>query len=1092
MKKVLLLNLCLLLVATSQLFAQNHTVTGKVTAKEDGLPLPGVSVIVKGTTNGTQTDVSGKYSLTVPDGAQLTFSFLGYTQQTLTVSGNTLNVVLVASSQQLGEVVVTGALGLTRTRNQQSYAAQQVSGDEVSKQRSSNFINGLSGKIAGLDIKQNNTLGGSTNVVIRGVKSIYGNNQALFVIDGVPIDNTNTNNAHGAGLGGVMASQNTGQGGYDYGTPAADINPDDIEDITVLKGAGATALYGSRGSNGVILITTKKAKKGLGIVINSTITDNSADKSTLPKYQTQYGEGYSTGFISAPGLFNDPNAQVAPTGDDASNGTAFDPNLKVYQWDAFVPGLANYGKATPWVAAKNNPNSFFINSLSTNNSVMVTNGGDNGTFKLGYTRSDERDDVPGTLYIKNKIDFGATYNINSKLSVGANVNYTNQNSKSGEGTGYDGTNSDNRNVMTGFRQWWGLNNDIKELKQAYDLHPDLNTTWNMADPTSGKTGPAYWNNPYFVVLHNYNTATRNRYLGNVNATYKATSWLSFTGRVSLDSYADFDEERYDKGSIGVPYYSRYNKDFHETNFDLYANFDKNFGSDFSLKGLLGTNIRKDYLNSIEAETNNGLVIPGIYALSNTVSSPLPAIELQQKSEVDGVFADATLTWKKLFSVEGTIRRDVSSTLPEGHNAYWYPSVSGGFIFSELLKNLDWLSYGKLRANYAEVGSDAPAYRVLDTYNISPPFDGNPVAIQNLLKNNLSLRPERTRSAEAGLELDFFKSRLHLDGSYYVTKTIDQLIPVNVSTATGYTSYFQNAGTVQNKGIEISISGTPIATQNFNWKITVNWSANRNKVLNLYKDGSGNEAQDLLIAGFQNGESINAPLNQPYGIIRGTDYTYNSKGQKIVDANGEYVINESSNNNIGNTNPKWVGGINNQFTLFKNFHVSFLIDFRKGGDIFSNDLAYGLDDGLYQLTTYTNDLGNSVRAPLTNDSKSGGFIRPGVTSTGAPNTVRVDGSAYGEWGNGAGLLPLKAFVYDGGFIKLREALIGYDLPSSVLGKLGPVKGVTFQLIGHNLWIIHKNIPYSDPEDGLTAGNIQGVQEGSYPTVRTIAFNLKLRF
>jgi len=321
--------------------------------------------------------------------------------------------------------------------------------------------------------------------------------------------------------------------------------------------------------------------------------------------------------------------------------------------------------------------------------------------------------------------------------------------------------------------------------------------------------------------------------------------------------------------------------------------------------------------------------------------------------------------------------------------------------------------------------------------------------------------------------------------------MDELIPTNVSTATGYFNYYLNAGAVQNKGWELSISGTPVASQNFNWKVTVNWSANRNKVVELFKDGSGNQAKDLLLAGFQNGESLNAPLNEPFGIIRGTDYTYKN-GQKLVDDNGEYVINESSNNDIGNTNPKWLMGINNEFTLFKNWHVSFLLDFRHGGDIFSNDLAYGLDDGLYQLTTYTNDLGNSVRAPLTNDSKSGGFIRPGINvNTGQPNTVRVDGSAYGEWGNGAGLLPLKAFVYDGSYIKLREALIGYDIPSRVFGN-GPIKGVTLQLIGHNLWIIHKNIPYSDPEDGLSAGNLQGIQEGSYPTVRTIAFNFILCF
>ncbi|MES2108221.1 MAG: SusC/RagA family TonB-linked outer membrane protein [Bacteroidota bacterium] len=1096
MKKILLLNLCLLLLAVNQLLAQTHTVTGKVTAKEDGLPLPGVSVTIKGTTNGTQTDVNGHYSLSVTDGGQLSFTFLGYAAQLLTPSGDKLDVVMTATAQQLGEVVVTGALGLTRTRNQQSYAAQQVSGDEVSKQRSSNFIDGLSGKVAGLDIKQNNTLGGSTNVVIRGIKSIYGNNQALFVIDGVPVDNTNTNGSHGAGLGGATAAQSSGGGGYDYGSPAADINPDDIENVTVLKGAGATALYGSRGSNGVILITTKKARKGLGITLNTTITDNMADKSTLPKYQTQYGEGYSVakgdgtlnGFNTA-NVFGNPNGLIAPTGDDASNGVAFDPNLKVYQWDAFVPGLANYGKATPWVAAKNNPNSFFINSLSTNNSLLITNGGDNGSFKLGYTRSDERDVVPGTYLQKNKLDFGATYNITPKLTVGANVNYTNQNGKTGEGTGYDGTNSDNRNVMTGFRQWWGLNNDIKELKEAYDLHPTQNTTWNMADPANGLTGPAYWNNPYYVVLHNYSTSTRNRYLGNVNANYKATDWLTFTGRVSLDSYSDFDQERYDVGSIGVPYYSRYNKDFSETNFDLYGTVDKNISSDLNFKALLGTNIRKNYISSIEAETNGGLVIPGLYSLSNTVSTPVPANEVYQKSEVDGAYADATFTWKKLLNLEGTIRRDVSSTLPDGHNSYWYPSVSGGFIFSELTKDyLPWLSYGKIRANYAEVGADALAYRVLDTFIPNAPFDGNAAAQQSTLKNNPNLKPERTRSSELGLELDFFHGRLHFDGSVYQTKTMDELIPTNVSTATGYFNYYLNAGTVQNKGVELSFSGTPVATQNLNWKVTVNWSANRNKVISLYTDGTGNQASDLLIASFQNGESINAPLNQPYGIIRGTDFTYKN-GQKVIDAKGEYVINESSNNNIGNTNAKWLAGINNEFTIMKNFHVSFLVDFRHGGDVFSGDLAYGLDDGLYQLTTYTNDLGKSVRAPL---NQGGGFIRPGVTESGAPNTTRVDGSKYGEWGNGSSKLPLAAFVYDASFIKLREALIGYDIPGSITNKWGPVKGVTLQLIGHNLWIIHKNLPYADPEDGLSSGNLQGIQEGAYPTVRTIAFNLKVKF
>ena len=586
MKKILLLNLCIIVLAVNQLFAQTHTVTGKVTGKDDGLPLPGVTVNIKGTTKGTQTDVSGKYSISVPDGATLSFTFIGYAQQFQPTTSNVVNVVLLPANQQLGEVVVTGALGITRTRNQQSYASQLVTGDEVSKQRSDNFVDGLSGKVAGLEIRQNNTLGGSTNVVLRGVKSIYGDNQALFVIDGVPIGNENTNGS----------TQQSGNGGYDYGSPVSDINPDDIESITVLKGAAASALYGSRGSNGVILITTKKAKKGLGIVVNSTISLSEIDKSTFPQYQKQYGAGYTPGFIPA-NVFGDPNAQVVQTAADASNGSAFDPNLKVYQWDAFDPTSPNYGKATPWVAAKNDPTTFFVKPISTNQSIMITNGGDNGSFKLGYTKSIDNGVIPNSKLDKNLFDFGATYNITPKLIIGANINFYNTNGTGRGGTGYDGTNSDNRNVMTNFRQWWETNVDVQELKAAYQ-RTNSNLSWNMADPADGVTSPAYWNNPYWVTDHNYETDTRNRYLGNINLTYKVTPWLNLTGRTSLDTYTELDQERYDVGSIGVPYYSRFNHNYSETNYDFLANFNKDISKDFNLKALVGANIRKDEDNSI--------------------------------------------------------------------------------------------------------------------------------------------------------------------------------------------------------------------------------------------------------------------------------------------------------------------------------------------------------------------------------------------------------------------------------------------------------------------------------------------------------------
>ena len=988
---------------------------------------------------------------------------------------------MAPSAQQLGEVVVTGALGITRTRNQQSYAAQQVAGDEVSKQRQTNFITGLSGKVAGLEVSQNNAPGASTNVVLRGDKSIYGNNQALFVIDGVPVDNTNRNSS----------DQMAGGGGYDYGSPASDINPESIDNVTILKGAGATALYGSRGSNGVILITTKKGKKGLGITINSTWTVSSLDKSTFPKYQTQYGAGYGQFYSDPSGYFFyfDVNGDgqsdlVTPTTEDASFGAKFDPNLMVYQWDAFDKTSPNYGKATPWVAAKNGPASFFISPLSLNQSIMITNGGDHGSFKLGYTYSDDKGIIPNSSIKKNQINFGATYNIVPKLTVGADINFFQTNGKGRGGTGYDGSNSDNRNVLTGFREWWEMNVDVKELKAAYD-RTGQNITWNMADPESGNYSAIFWNNPYWVTNHNYETDTRNRYLGNVNAVYKPTQWLNITGRVSLDTYAELNEERYDVTSIGVPYYRRINNNFSETNFDLLANADKDLSKDFNLKALLGGNIRKNSRNNIDAVTNGGLIIPGIYALSNSLFSPLPPVENDIHSEVEGIFAGATLTWKKLLTVDGTIRRDKSSTLPEANNTYYYPSISAGFVFSELLKDWKWLSYGKLRANYAQVGSDAPAYSTLDTYFINSAYGTQPQTTLNTFKNNENLKPERTKSKEIGLEFSFFDNRLGFDASYYNALTFDEIIPVRVSSATGYTNEYLNAGSIRNKGIEVSLSGTPVRTKDFKWDIRLNFSHNANQVESLFKDGSGNEAKNLELASFQNGESINAPLGGSLGTIRGSDFTY-VNGQRVVGPDGQYVLTATNNNVIGNTNPDWLGGINNSFR-YKNLTFSFLIDIRHGGSVFSQDMAYGLATGLYPETAGKNDLGNPVRNTIAN---GGGIIRQGVTANGQPNTTRIEATDYSVFGYY--YAPDKAWIYDASYVKLREALIGYSLPKEWISKLGAVKDVTVQLIGHNLWIIHKNLPYADPEDNISSGNIQGIQEGSYPSVRTVSFNLKVTF
>lgn len=1059
--------------------AQDRTITGTVTSSEDKLPIPGVSVKIQGATGGTSTDASGKYAIKVASDAKtLEFSSIGFASQPKPIgSADVINVVLSPDAKILGEVVVT-ALGIQRKRNEVAYAAQTLDGTAVSENRSPNIGSSLSGKVSGLEIRQNNTMGGSTNIVVRGVKSITGNNQALFVIDGVPVANNNMN----------TTGQASGGGGYDYGNPASDINPDDVENITVLKGAAASALYGSRGSNGVILITTKKGKSGLNITVNAGVNYSVIDKTTFPKYQKQYGGGYGPYYgPNGDSYFNSSDINgdgipdlVAPLTEDASYGGKFDPNLLVYQWDAFDPSSPNYKKATPWVAAANDPTTFFERPVSNNQSIMLTNSYDKGSIKLGFNRDDQNGILPNSRIQKNVFNFGTTYNITDKLTAGADVNYFNVDGKGRYGTGYNGNGV--YNPATNFRQWWQTNVDVKELEQAYQ-RTGKNVTWNWSDLTGSK--PIYWDNPYFARYENYETDTRNRYLGNVNLNYKVTSWLNLLGRYSMDTYNQIQEERQAIGSLDVPFYSKYLEDYKESNIDFLANFDKDISKDLNFKGLLGLNIRKQRTQSTYAITNGGLGIPGIYSLSNS-SNPIEApVELDQNREVHGLFGGASFTYKNMLTVDATIRRDVSSTLPKANNAYYYPSVSLGYTFSEMLKDYKWLSYGKLRANYAEVGSDAPVYSLLDTYSLITPINGRAQTGVPTTKNNPNLKPEKTKSKEVGLEASFLNNRVGIDFTYYNTKTVNQIIPVSLSTSTGYNSQYLNSGSVINQGVELSLNGTPLKTSDFEWKINVNWTKNSNKVTELFKDATGNQAQNLLIQSFQGGVSVNATLDQPYGTIRGKNFVY-MNGQKVVDDDGLYVQSETSNEVIGNMNPKWIGGINNSFR-YKNFNLSFLIDMRHGGSVFSLDQYYGLATGGYVETAGLNDLGNPSRNEL---SQGGGIINPGVKADGTPNTTRVTNAEYGSYGYVS--LPAAAFVYDASFIKLREVVMGYSLPKTLVSKFGPVKGVDLSLIGRNLWIIHKNLPNADPEDGLSFGNVQGYQVGSYPSVRSFAFNLKVRF
>lgn len=1068
---------------------QDIQVRGTITDAADGAPLPGAYVKIKGTNSGTSSAADGTFQLTVPRDATLIFSSIGYVEQEIPVNGQSVfNVVMAGDVVQMSEVVVT-ALGISREKKSLGYATQEVSGEQVSAVKTDNFINSLSGKVSGVQVKRTTNFGGSTNIVVRGNKSLTGNNQTLFVVDGVPIRNDITN----------TDAQSQARTGYDFGNAASDINPEDIESINILKGAAATALYGSRAANGVVMIQTKKgnARRGLGVSLNSSFTVGTVDKSTFPDYQKQYGAGYGP-YYSGPGGFwyirdlneDGVDEQWVVTSEDASYGSPFDPNLLVYQWDAVDPESPNYLTPTPWVAADNGPITFFENPTTWVNSVAIENSTENGAYRLSYTNFSQNGLLPNSELTRHNVLLNGTWNVSDKLSASGSANYIKTDALGRNSTGY------NDNIMGMFRQWFQMNVDIKDQKDAY-FRTGRNVTWNYADPTSEV--PIYWDNPYWTRYKNFETDTRDRYVGYLSLNYDVFPWLELFGRASADIYSALEEERRAVGSIPTEFgigtsgldgsigrsdqgsgYMRRDITSGEYNFDLMANINSDLTDFLNLKATVGTNIRRSNYNRIITATNGGLSIPDIYSLQNSVNAlPYPK-ELDSRIGVDGIFGSVSLGFRGTVFLDATLRRDRSSTLPEENRVYYYPSVSASLLFSELTE-ANWLSFGKIRLNYAEVGNSAGFDQIIDRYNVLIPLNSPMSSVANT-KRNEDLRPERTKSIEGGLELYLYERRLGLDLAIYNTNTVDQILPLTMTTATGRLAKIINAGEIQNSGVELTLSGSPVRTSNFSWDIALTWTRNRNEVKSLLEG-----VDNLQLGSFQGGITINARVGEPYGVIFGTDYTYHENGQRLVDAeSGSYIKTTTSNNVIGNVNPDWNGGILNSFR-YKNFSLGFLIDMQKGGDIFSLDLYYGLATGLYKETAFINDLGNPVRNSLDN---GGGVINKGVNEDGSPNQTRIDTEGFGAFGY-AGGLPDVAFVYDAGYVKLREVTLTYTLPERILANTF-IKGASIGFIGSNLWIIDKGLPHADPESGLGAGNLQGYSTGSLPSTRDFGFNVKLNF
>ncbi|WP_313028989.1 SusC/RagA family TonB-linked outer membrane protein [Soonwooa sp.] len=972
------------------------------------------------------------------------------------------------------EGVVVTALGIKREKKSLGYASQEVKAEALTDgtTKTGNVASLLSGKAAGVQINTNNNFGGSTNIVIRGYKQMGGNGGSpLIVIDGSPISN------------GFVS------GTFDLGNFLSDLNPEDIASMNILKGAAASALYGERALNGVIVIETKKGRSSKkdnswGVTLSSDVNVGFIDKSTFPEYQSRYGAGYGAYY----GPNQDSYFNVGPGGlpqvpfsEDASYGGEFNPNLQVWQWDSFNKYSNNYGKPHAWLAAKNGPITFFNNPITYSNSITLEKGDAKNNFMLSYNNFDQSGLMPNSKINKNTFSARVNHQLTDKLSASVYTTLTVQDTRGRNATGY----SDN--LVTGFRQWWQTNVDLSQLKDVYFNSYRAtgkydNGTWNRTSANDGY--PLYWNNPYFQVYQNYQSDSRTRSFSYAQVKYDVSKNFGILGKVSFDYYNMLMEQRLADGSLTQAFglsrnnapsgYWRQNMTGSETNFDLIANYKFEITDKLNVQGVVGANLRKNGFESITASTEGGLIVPGIYSIENSMGETLDPVEVYQRSQTGSGYASASFDYDGSIFVDATYRYDKSSNLPAGNNAYGYPSITGAVLLSNYIKQ-DWLSFMKVRANYAEVGSSTGNYRLINTYNKNGAFHNEGIYLMPTVLNNPNLKPERSKEVEVGLEMQFFKNRLGFDIAAYKTKTFDQIMNLPVSNATGYNQITINAGQIDNKGIEVQFNATPFKSKAFTWDINANWAKNENKLVSLHPD-----AKVLRLAAYQGGVSLNAVEGEAYGVIYGTDYVYTNGQPTISPTTGRYLRTAESNKEIGNITPDWTGGIRNTFTFFGgDLSAGFLIDMQHGGSTYSTDMYYGLATGLYAETAV-------------GGYRTTGVVWPGVNPNGQTNTTAtISPQGYGNV-DGYRRMPNARFVYDASYVKLREANITYRLPKSLLASTF-IEEAKVSLVGRNLWIIHKNVPYADPEAGVGGGlGSRGNSIGILPTTRDIGVNVTFKF
>ncbi len=1061
------LMLCLL---SLPLLAQDVAVSGRVTTKEDGSGLPGVNVSVRGTTRGTSTNVDGSYQLNAPSGSTLVFSFIGFTTQEIPLGNrSTVNVSLATDASQLQEVVIT-ALGIPRDKKALNYAVQEVSAEKLNFAREQNVGNALAGKVAGVQILgQSGAKFGNPSIRIRGINSL-GGSDPLYVVDGTPTD-------------------------------ISQVNMDDVQELTVLKGPSATALYGNRASAGVIVITTKRAKSGeTRLDVNHSTTIDMV--ALLPKYQNEYGGGYSSEFEKFqfdPAIH--PAAWKAYEGQnliDYSADESWGPKLDgtLHRSAASWQQGPQFGQLTPFSPSPNNVRDFFEKPISNNTNIAFSKGTDNFQSRISYTHIINNGIIPNSSQTRDYVSAKNSIKFAEKLTANLNFNYTTTNTKNQPADRYGssgGTSPSNsplnisnttlngfNQTIGSFNQWFQRQLPIEDLRN-YKNPDGTYRSWNIGGPTDPR--PKYWDSPYTQAYDNGNANRSNRLFGDMGLTYQFLPSLKASATVRRDQNTFYQQAQIAAGTLnagGKGAFSTLGANSVENNYEVLVNYNENF-KDLSVVANAGGNVRYNRTEGQFQATVGGLSAPGFYNIAASIDRPLANNYLFER-QVNSVFGNVSLGFRDFIFVEGSIRNDWSSTLPAGNNSYLYPSVSAGLVFSELLPKSNVFSYGKIRAGYAQVGTDVGPYQTALAYTVpaGTSYGSNPSSFLPNTLPNTNLLPGLSSSYEAGIDLKFLNRRIGLEFTAYQNDNKNQIIPLAVAPTSGYFNAVVNAGLIQTSGLELHIYANPISRPNgFKWEFDINADRNQSKVVSLVEG-----LDNYQIDGPQwRTLTLNARAGEQWGLLRGQGIKKDpATGKNVVYGSGPnaglYI--KENNVNLGSVLPKFKGGLLNTFS-YKNVVLRVNTDFVVGGQFFSSTKMFNNYSGLGAETAGLNELGNPKRDAV---ADGGGVLLDAVTDEGKPNTTRVETqNLYENW-----LFALnERYIYDKTYVKLREVSFGYSLPTRVLGKF--MKSASISLIARNPLLI-----YSAIGGGIDISESETIwyEGGQLPPVRSFGVNVRLGF